>query len=134
VSGPRRRRTGGDGPWEEAFGYCRAVRVGDRILVSGSTSVRDGRVRHPADPASQMRVALETALAAVVELGGRTGDVVRTRIYVTHRRDCDAVGRVHGEVFAAAPPAATMVIVSGLIHPDMRVEVELEAVVEGGAP
>jgi len=133
VSGPR-RRTGGDGPWEEAFGYCRAVRVGDRILVSGSTSVGDGRVRHPADPASQMRVALETALAAVVQLGGRTGDVVRTRIYVTHRRDCDAVGRVHGEVFAAAPPAATMVIVSGLIHPDMRVEVELEAVVEGGAP
>lgn len=133
MSGPR-RRTGGDGPWEEAFGYCRAVRVGDRILVSGSTSVRDGRVRHPGDPASQMRVALETALAAVVQLGGRTGDVVRTRIYVTHRRDCDAVGRVHGEVFAAAPPAATMVIVSGLIHPDMRVEVELEAVVEGGAP
>ncbi len=133
MSGPR-RRTGGDGPWEEAFGYCRAVRVGDRILVSGSTSVRDGRVRHPGDPASQMRFALETALAAVVQLGGRTGDVVRTRIYVTHRRDCDAVGRVHGEVFAAAPPAATMVIVSGLIHPDMRVEVELEAVVEGGAP
>jgi len=134
VTAPGRRRTGGGGPWEQAFGYCRAIRVGDRILVSGSTSVIDGRVRHPADPGAQMRVALETALAAVARLGGAPTDVVRTRIYVTHRRDCDAVGLVHGETFAGTPPAATMVIVSGLIHPDMRVEVELEAVVASETP
>ncbi|MDQ6715436.1 MAG: Rid family hydrolase, partial [Actinomycetota bacterium] len=73
-----------------------------------------------------------TALTALAGLGGSAADVVRTRIYVTHRRDCEAVGRVHGEVFGASPPAATMVIVAGLLHQDMRVEVELEAVVGGG--
>ena len=124
-----RRRVDSGGEWERAYGYCRALRVDDRILVSGCTSARDGVVLHPADPAAQLRVALDTALAAVVELGGSVADVVRTRMYVTHRRDCDAVGRAHAQVFEAAPPAATMVIVAGLLHQDMRVEIELEALV-----
>ncbi|WP_411283427.1 RidA family protein [Lapillicoccus sp.] len=127
-----RRRIASGGEWERAYGYCRALRVGDRIIVSGCTSSRDGVVLHPADPAAQLRVALDTALAAVVELGGSVADVIRTRMYVTHRRDCDAVGRVHAQVFAATPPAATMVIVAGLLHQDMRVEIEVEALVGGG--
>ncbi len=131
----RRRFTDG-GEWESAYGYCRAIRTDDLILVSGCTSALDGTVRHPADPAAQTRVAIETALGAVTALGGSLADVVRTRMYVTHRRDCDAVGGVHAEVFGESPPAATMVIVAGLLHPDMRIEIEVEAVVadreEGG--
>ncbi|GAA1905618.1 RidA family protein [Lapillicoccus jejuensis] len=127
-------RIGSGGAWEESFGYSRAVHTGDTILVSGCTSTRDGAVRFPGDPAAQLRLAVETAVAAVVELGGRLEDVVRTRLYVTHRRDCELVGRAHGELFGAVRPAATMVVVAGLLHPDMRVEIEVEAVVGAGGP
>ncbi len=127
-----RRRIGSGGPWEVAFGYSRAIEVDGRILVSGCTSTSDGQVRFPSDPGAQMRLALDTALDAVAELGGALADVVRTRMYVTHRRDCDAVGRVHGEVFAEHRPVSTMVIVAGLLHADMRVEVEVEAVLPRG--
>ena len=121
------------GPWEQAFGYSRAIRVGDRILVSGCTSTRDGVVRALDDPAAQLRLAAETALAAVAQLGGTVDDVVRTRLYVTHRRDCEAVGRAHGQLFGAVRPAATMLVVAGLLHPDMRVEFVVEAVVGAGS-
>lgn len=127
-----RQRVDSGGVWEEPYGYCRALRVGDQILVAGCTSTLEGTVRHPADPGAQLRVAVETALRAVGDLGGRLEDVVRTRMYLTHRRDCDAVGLVHGELFRAHRPVATMVIVAGLLHPDMRVEIEVEAVVPGG--
>ena len=131
MSERRRFRDGGE--WESAYGYCRAIRTDDLILVSGCTSAVDGAVRHPADPAAQTRVAIDTALAAVTALGGAVGDVVRTRIYLTHRRDCDAVGQVHAEVFGENPPVSTMVVVVGLLHPDMRVEIEVEAVVAARA-
>ena len=124
-----RRRVDSGGAWEALYGYCRALRVGDQILVSGCTSTLDGKVRYPGDPGAQVRVAIDTAMEAVAQLGGRLEDVVRTRMYLTHRRDCDAVGAVHGEVFGAYRPVATMVIVAGLLHPDMRVEIEVEAVV-----
>ncbi|MEO9152985.1 MAG: RidA family protein [Lapillicoccus sp.] len=124
-----RQRVGSGGPWEERFGYCRALRVGEVILVAGCTSTIDGRVRHPDDPGAQLRAAVDTAMAAVTELGGGWADVVRTRIYVTDRGDCDAVGVAHGEAFGAHPPVATMVIVAGLLDPDMRVEIEVEAIV-----
>lgn len=131
-----RRRLTTDSPWEAEFGYCRALRVADRILVAGCGCVEDGRVTHPADPMAQARVALRIGLDAVAELGGRPEDVVRTRMYLTHRRDCEDVGRVHGEVFGATPPVSTMIVVAGLVHPDMCVEIEMEAVVapEGAAP
>jgi enamine deaminase RidA (YjgF/YER057c/UK114 family) len=122
------------GIWESAYGYCRAIRVGRSVFVSGCTSMVEGRVRHPADPGAQIRVAVQTAATALAEFGAGVEHVVRTRMYVTHRRDCDAVGRVHAEVFGAAPPVATMVIVSGLLHPDMRVEIEIEAVLPNAAP
>jgi enamine deaminase RidA (YjgF/YER057c/UK114 family) len=121
-----RRHTSG-GPWEEAFGYSRAVRAGDRIVVSGCTAVRDGTVEHPGDPAGQARTAFRTALEAVEALGGTPADVVCTRMYVVHRRDADAVGRVHAEVFDAVRPAASMLVVAGLISAELLVEVELEA-------
>jgi enamine deaminase RidA (YjgF/YER057c/UK114 family) len=120
-----RLRSGG--PYETRFGYSRALRTGEWILVSGCTSVVDGQVRHPRDAAAQMRVALDVALDAVTSLGGSVSDVVRTRMYVVDRRDADSVGTVHGERFAQVMPAATMVVVSGLIDEAMLVEVELEA-------
>ena len=128
MSGDTRRRVWSGGPWERVYGYCRAVRVGERILVSGCTAAGEPDVLAHGDAAAQLRVALATGLAAIAELGGGPADVVRTRMYVLDRADTDAVGLVHGEVFAAHAPAATMVLVAGLLHPDMRVEVELEAV------
>ncbi|HET7474774.1 MAG TPA: RidA family protein [Dermatophilaceae bacterium] len=124
---PARRLLSGGGPWEERYGYSRAVRTGDRILVSGCTSVVDGVVTCPGDAAGQMRVALDTAVMALRALGSGLGDAVQTRMYVVDRADTDAVGRVHGERFAQVRPAATMVLVAGLLDPLMLVEVELEA-------
>jgi enamine deaminase RidA (YjgF/YER057c/UK114 family) len=91
--------------------------------------VVDGQLLHPGDAAAQMRVALDTGVGAVISMGGRAEDVVRTRMYVVRRADCEAVGLVHGELFAQVRPAATMVLVSGLIDEAMLVEVELEACV-----
>jgi len=89
----------------------------------------EGQVRHPGDAAAQARVALDTAIAAVTSLGGTLDDVVRTRMYLVNRRDCEPVGVVHGERFAQVRPTATMVLVAGLIDPAMLVEIELEACV-----
>lgn len=123
------QRHSSGGPWEDAFAYSRAVRTGDRILVSGCTAVRDGGAEHLGDPAGQARTAFGTALESVEALGGSVRDVVRTRMYVVHRSDAEAVGRVHGELFADVRPAASMLVVAGLISPELLVEVEVEAVV-----
>lgn len=122
-----RQRHSTGGPWEERFGYSRAVRVGDRIIVSGCTSVRDGAVTHAGDPAGQARVSLQTAAEAIEALGGSLGDVVRTRMYLVHRGDAEAVGLVHAEVLGDVRPAASMVVVAGLISPELLVEIEVEA-------
>ena len=97
---PARRRLATANPYEERYGYSRALRTGDRVLVSGCTSVVDGVVLHPGDAAAQARVALDTAVASVVALGGRAADIVLTRMYVVDRAACEAVGLVHGERFA----------------------------------
>lgn len=124
---PLRRRHSSGGPWEDAFGYSRSIRTGDRILVSGCTAVVDGAVQHAGDAGAQMGVALDHVLDAVTALGGKLGDVIRTRMYVVNRADCDSVGRVHAEWFADVRPAASMVLVAGLIDEAMLVEVEVEA-------
>ncbi len=121
-------RIGSGGPWEDAFGYSRAVVAGPWVLVSGCTSTVDGQVRHPTDAAWQARAALRTALDALEKAGLSRQDVVRTRMYVTDiARDGTAVGRVHGEFFADVRPAATMVQVCALLDPKMLVEIEVEA-------
>jgi len=131
---PLRRRHSTDSRFEDAFGYCRAVRTGVRIVVSGCTALVDEAVLFPGDAGAQMGVALDVALGAVTALGGRVGDVILTRMYVVNRADCDAVGRVHGERFAEVRPAATMVLVAGLIDEEMLVEVEVEARVGSTKP
>ena len=122
------------GPWEDAFGYSRAIRTGDRIIVSGCTALVEGEVVCKGDAGGQMRLALDNVLEALTALGGTLGDVIRTRIYVVNRADFDAVGRVHGERFGDVHPAATMILASGLLDEEMLVEVEAEARVRSAKP
>lgn len=125
-----RRNISSGGPWEASIGYSRAVRVGDVIHVAGSTAaLPDGSVAGHGDAYAQAKAALATIGKALAEAGGALEDVVRTRIYLTDIDDWQAVGRAHGEVFAAIRPAATMVEVNRLIHPDMLVEIEADAIV-----
>ncbi|MCI2238538.1 Rid family hydrolase [Paenibacillus sp. TRM 82003] len=124
-------------PWEPLVGYSRAVRVGDRVWVAGTTAAGpDGRAAGgcAGDAAEQTREALRRVEAALGAAGARLADVVRTRLLVTDISRWEEVGRAHGEFFAAVRPAATMVQVSALIDPTLLVEVEAEAVVGSGAP
>ncbi len=116
--------------WEPRVGYSRAVRVGDRICVSGTTATDDeGDVVAVGDPYGQAMRAMENVVSAVEDAGGAVGDVVRTRMYVVDIDDWEAVGDAHAEVFGDVRPVTSMVEVSRLIDPDLLVEVEAEAVV-----
>ena len=124
-----RRRISSGGPWEAAAGYSRAIVVGDACWVAGTTDAGpDGRSRHPADPAGQARAALAIIESALGEAGFGLGDVVRTRLYLTAMADSGPVLAVHGEVFGAVRPAATLVAVAALIDPSLLVEIEVDAV------
>lgn len=125
---PDRRRVASGSPFEPRIGFSRAIRAGDRALVSGTAPVWPGDSCDP-DPATQARRCFEIILAALQELGAGPEDVVRTRMYVTDAQYADAVGAVHGAIFGAARPAATMVVVAGLLDPRWKVEIEAEAVV-----
>jgi enamine deaminase RidA (YjgF/YER057c/UK114 family) len=125
---PERERVSSGSPYEEPIGFSRAVRVGERVLVSGTGPVWPDGSCDP-DPHVQAQRCFEIALAALAEAGGSAADVARTRMYITDAEHWRAVGRAHGEVFDAIRPAATMVVVAGLVDPRWQVEVELEAVV-----
>ena len=122
------QRIGSGGPWEDVVGYSRVVVVGDQAWVSGCTATVDGEVVHPGDVAGQARVAFGVLVDALASAGFSAGDVVRTRMYVTDTSRWEEVGRVHGEVFGAVRPATAMIGVASLLHPDMLVEVEADAV------
>ena len=117
------------GPWEDRYGYSRVVTAGPFVLTAGCTSTVDGAVAHVGDAGGQAREAFRIALDALARAGAGVGNVVRTRMYVVRPADADAVGLAHGELFGTVRPAATMVFVAGLIHPDHLVEVEVEAYV-----
>ena len=125
-----RQRVSTGTEWEQKVDYSRAVRVGDRVLVSGTTATDDeGDPIAPGDPRVQTRRALQMVADAVEEAGGRRADIVRTRMYVTDADDWEEIGTVHAEFFGDIRPAATMVEVSGLVGPEYVVEIEAEAVV-----
>ena len=123
-----RRNVPSGSPYEPVIGFSRAVRVGDRVLAAGTAPVwPDGSC--PDDPEAQARRCLEIILAALREVGAGPEHVVRTRVYLTRADDWQAVGRAHGAVFRDVRPASTMVVVSALLDPRWRVEIEAEAVV-----
>lgn len=124
-----RRRVSSGSPYEPRFGFSRAVRVGDRIWVSGTAPIWPDDSCDP-DPAVQTRRCIEIILAALRDAGATAEHVVRTRTYVVGRADIDAVMRVHGEAFGAVRPASTVIVVSGFVDPRWKVELEAEAVVD----
>jgi len=114
-------------PYEPTIGFSRAVRVGDRILVSGTAPVWPDGSCDP-DAGAQTRRCIEIILAALAEAGAGPEDVVRTRMFLTDPADADAVGEAHGASFGAIRPAATMVVVAALLDPRWKIEMEAEAV------
>jgi enamine deaminase RidA (YjgF/YER057c/UK114 family) len=121
-------RLGSGGPWEDVIGYSRVVAVGDQAWVSGCTATVDGEVVHRGDVAAQARVAFSVLVTALESAGFSAAEVVRTRMYVTDTSRWEEVGRAHGEVFGDVRPATAMIGVAALLHPDMLVEVEADAV------
>lgn len=112
-------------PFEDRYGFARAVRDGNRILVSGTAPVwADGSC--DSDPAVQTARCLEIVREALARLGASMDDIVRTRMFIADRDDADAIGEAHGAVFAGVRPAATMVV-TGLLDPRWKVEIEAEA-------
>jgi enamine deaminase RidA (YjgF/YER057c/UK114 family) len=121
------QRIASGSPFEATIGFSRAVRAGDRVVVSGTAPVLPGG-GCPEGAGPQARRCFEIITAALEEAGGRIEDVVRTRMFITAASDAEAIGTVHGELFGHVRPAATMVVVAGLLDPAWRVEIEAEAV------
>jgi enamine deaminase RidA (YjgF/YER057c/UK114 family) len=127
VVGERQRITSGS-PFESTIGFSRALRVDDRVWVSGTGPVWPDNFC-PDDPGAQARRCFEIVLAALAEAGARPEDVVRTRMFLTSAADADAVSAVHGELFGDIRPAATMIVIAGLLDPRWKVEIEAEALI-----
>ena len=116
-------------PWEPVVGYCRAIRIGNRVEVAGTTAMKGDQVIGEGDAYLQSKQALATIEDALREVGATLSDVVRTRMFVTDISQWEAIGRAHGEAFRDICPVATMVEVKALIDPRLLVEIEAEAVI-----
>lgn len=117
-------------PFEPEVGFSRAVRVGDRVFIAGTAPIWPDDFVDP-DPGAQARRCLEIMLDALEEAGGGPEDVVRTRMFITDAGVAGPVGEAHGDVFGDVRPAATMVVVAGLLDPRWVVEMEIDAVLTG---
>jgi enamine deaminase RidA (YjgF/YER057c/UK114 family) len=120
-----RENISGGSPFEPIIGFSRAVRVGNMVHLAGTGPV--GADEQNAE--AQTRRIFAIASEALTKAGASLNDVVRTRMFLTHVEDWEAVGRVHGEFFAAIRPAATMVVVAKLLNPTWRIEIEMDAVI-----
>ena len=118
--------------WEQQIGYSRAVRVGSIIEVAGTTAVEHDRVIGENDAYAQAKFIFSKIDKALTECGTSLNDVVRTRMYVTDIEYWEAVGRAHGECFAAIRPAATLLVVAALVDPRLLVEIEVTAIMSDG--
>jgi enamine deaminase RidA (YjgF/YER057c/UK114 family) len=122
-----RRLISSDSPFEKTYGYSRAVVSGDEVHIAGTTGYDYAKMAMPDDVAEQARNIYATIAAAMKEAGGALADIVRLRTFVTDVAYCEAVLKVQGEVFGAIRPAATIVVVSALLKPEMKVEIEADA-------
>ncbi len=123
----RRRRLSSGSPFELTYGYSRAVVAGDEVLISGTTGYDYARMTMPEDPAEQTRNVYATFAAVLQDAGGTLADIVRLRTFVTDVSYCEPVLKAQGEAFGDIRPAATIVVVAGLLKPEMKVEIEAEA-------
>lgn len=121
-----RQNVSSGSPFEPRYGFSRAVRIGDRVLVAGTAPIWPDDYVDP-DPAQQATRCIEIMLSALEEAGGSREDVIRTRMYITDSAHADAIGAAHGEVFSEIRPASTMVVVEALLDRRWHVEMELEA-------
>ena len=118
--------------WEERFGYSRAVRIGNVIEVSGTTAVDGEEIIGKGNIYEQTKFIFSKIEKALTHAGAGMKDVVRTRMFVTDISQSDEVGRAHGEIFREIKPAASMIEVKGLIHPDLLIEIEVTAIIDNG--
>jgi enamine deaminase RidA (YjgF/YER057c/UK114 family) len=124
---PAVRRIPSGAPWEPLIGYSRVVVAGPLVFVAGTTATVDGRVVGPGDAYAQTLQALRNVETALATAGAGLADVVQTQLFVTDISRWEEVARAHRELLGAAPPAAAMVGVAGLIDPEMLVEVQAVA-------
>lgn len=115
-------------PYEDLYGFSRGLRRGSRIEIAGTAPVPEPGQSVAETAYDQMMRCGEIAKAALQELGASVEDVVRTRMYITDVHEADSIGRAHNELFGAARPVTTMVVVAGLLDPAWKVEIEVEAV------
>lgn len=124
------KRTWSRAPWETSVGYCRAIKMGNQIAVTGTAPVDDsGNVFAPGRPYEQAKRCLEIIEKALSDLGANKTQIIRTRMFVTDISHWEEFGKAHGEVFAEFPPATSMIEVKQLIDPEMMIEIEADAVV-----
>ena len=126
-----RSSTHSGSPYEDRYGFARGVRIGNRVEISGTAPIPPSGEPVARSAFDQMLRCGEIAVAALGDLGAATSDVVRTRMFLTNVDDADEVGRAHREIFGAANPAATMVVLAALLDPAWKVELEVQAVLEG---
>jgi enamine deaminase RidA (YjgF/YER057c/UK114 family) len=128
---PRRLISTGSA-FEKAFGYSRAVVQDPFVFVAGTTGYDYATMTLPEDPAEQARNCWRTIESVLRDAGASLGDIVRATSYVTDRADAEPVLRVCGEVLSEIRPASTLLVVAGLLRPEMKVEIEVTALKPAG--
>lgn len=124
-------RTFSGAPWEPKISYCRAIRMGNTIAVTGTITLGDnGEIHAPNNPYEQTKKCLEIIETAIKPLGAELRNIIRTRIFITNIKHWQEIGRTHAEVFADYPPSTSMVEVKSLINPNASVEIEADAIVD----